>query len=123
MKRVPSKVKKKRKTKKSAAIRSLRGKYKHLDLMKGLMESRGQDRQRQSGKKRNVTELRAAATAKRMLTSTQAAELGSYTRDHIGLLLRRKTVQGKKLGRDWIVDAASLHDYVKKNPRPGPSAG
>jgi AbrB family looped-hinge helix DNA binding protein len=27
-------------------IRSLRGKYKHLDLMKGLMESRKEDRQR-----------------------------------------------------------------------------
>ena len=27
-------------------IRSLRGKYKHLDLMKGLTESRKQDRQR-----------------------------------------------------------------------------
>ena len=112
-----------KKSKARQRVRSVRGKYRHLDLMKGLMESRGQDRQRQSGKKRNVTELRAAATAKRMLTSTQAAELGSYTRDHIGLLLRRKTVQGKKLGRDWIVDAASLHDYVKKNPRPGPSAG
>ena len=27
-------------------IRSLRGKYKHLDLMKGLTESRKEDRQR-----------------------------------------------------------------------------
>jgi AbrB family looped-hinge helix DNA binding protein len=27
-------------------IRSLRGKYKHLDLMKGLAESRKEDRQR-----------------------------------------------------------------------------
>ena len=27
-------------------IRSLRGKYKHLDLMKGLRESRKEDRQR-----------------------------------------------------------------------------
>lgn len=27
-------------------IRSLKGKYKHLDLMKGLMDSRKEDRQR-----------------------------------------------------------------------------
>ena len=27
-------------------IRSLRGKYKHLDLMKGLIEARKEDRQR-----------------------------------------------------------------------------
>ena len=29
-------------------IRSLRGKYKHLDLMKGLIEGRKEDRQRDS---------------------------------------------------------------------------
>ena len=30
----------------SKYIRSLRGKYKHLDLMKGLVEARKEDRQR-----------------------------------------------------------------------------
>jgi len=45
MKRVPPKGKKK-KANKGAAIRSHRGKYKHLDLMKELMRSRKDDRQR-----------------------------------------------------------------------------
>lgn len=121
MKRVRPKAKKKSKPKKSAAIRSLHGKYKHLDLMKGLMESRTQDRQAQ--KTKNLSKLSTAATSGRILTSTQAAELGGYTRDHIGLLLRRKIVQGKKVGRDWLVDASSLEGYVKRKPRPGPSAG
>jgi len=44
MKRVPPKGKKK-KANKGAAIRSHRGKYQHLDLMRALMESRIQDRQ------------------------------------------------------------------------------
>jgi len=45
VKRVPPKAKKKSKPKKAAVIRSLRGKYKHLDLMSALVESRWQDRQ------------------------------------------------------------------------------
>jgi hypothetical protein len=44
MKRVPRKAKKK-KAKKSAAIRSLRGKYKHLNLMSALIEARKEERQ------------------------------------------------------------------------------
>src|SRR5437016_5093196 len=58
MKRVPPKAKKKSKAKKASAIRSLRGKYKHLDLMKELKKSRKEDRQRERARarkpKRNV---------------------------------------------------------------------
>jgi len=36
---------KKLKAKKGAAIRKMRGKYKHLDLMSALLESRAEDRQ------------------------------------------------------------------------------
>jgi hypothetical protein len=45
MKRVPPKAEKKSKPKKAAAMRSLRGKYKHLDLVKALVTSRIQDRE------------------------------------------------------------------------------
>jgi len=45
MKRVPPRAKKK-KAKKAATTGSLRDKYKHLDLMTALMDSRIQDRQR-----------------------------------------------------------------------------
>ena len=44
MKRVPPKAKKKSKAKKAAVIRSLRGKYKHLDLMEELMKARQGER-------------------------------------------------------------------------------
>jgi hypothetical protein len=46
MKQVPSKPKKKSKAKESGAICGVRGKYKHLDLMKELVNLRKQDRQR-----------------------------------------------------------------------------
>jgi len=44
MKRVPPKAKKKSQAKESTAIRALRGKYKHLDLMKALIETRRKER-------------------------------------------------------------------------------
>jgi hypothetical protein len=44
MKRVRPKAKKKSTAKKSAAVRALRGKYKHLDLMKALVEARREER-------------------------------------------------------------------------------
>jgi len=65
-------------------------------------------------------ELQIAAKRNDNLTSTKAAELVGYTRDHIGLLLRRKIITGEKIGRDWTISAKSLHDYIKKNPKPGP---
>ena len=60
MKRVPPKAKKKSKAKKVAAIRRLRGKYKHLDLMKELSESRKQDRQRDASVKNAENPARKA---------------------------------------------------------------
>jgi hypothetical protein len=45
MKPVSPKAKKKPKASESAAIRKMRGKYKHLDLMKELTRSRRDDRQ------------------------------------------------------------------------------
>jgi excisionase family DNA binding protein len=61
-----------------------------------------------------------AAKKRLQLTTTQAARLTGYTRDHIGLLIRRELLSATKNGRDWLVDAQSLLDYVKKEPRPGP---
>jgi excisionase family DNA binding protein len=66
--------------------------------------------------------LLAAAKNRHQLTTTQAADIAGYTRDHIGLLIRRGLLSASKSGRDWSVDAESLLDYVKKDPRPGPAA-
>src|SRR5436309_10756197 len=52
MKRVPRKTRKKSKAKKAAVIRSLRGKCKHLDLMRELRKSRKEDRQQGRGRKK-----------------------------------------------------------------------
>lgn len=59
-------------------------------------------------------------STKRLITTKQAAERTGYTSDHISLLLRRKLVNGEKIGRDWLIDESSLIRYVKGKPKPGP---
>lgn len=63
--------------------------------------------------------LKKAAAAGSSLTSSEAASLTGYSRDHLGLLLRRGFVSGKKFGRDWVVDSKSLLAYVESSPKPG----
>src|SRR5438477_12171781 len=85
MKRVPPKAKKKSKTKKSSAIRRLRGKYKHLDLMNELAKSRKEDRQRD----------RARATkSKRSVVRESAPVYGATQRD----LFETESRNGERLG-------------------------
>ena len=70
-------------------------------------------------KKANYQALAIASNAGQELTTTEASVLTGYTRDHIGLLIRRGLLRGRKLGRDWLVDSRVLNDYVKKKPTPG----
>ncbi len=42
------------------------------------------------------------------LSSQDAADRLGFTRQHIGRLIRRGDLQGKKLGRDWIVSLESV---------------
>jgi hypothetical protein len=44
----------------------------------------------------------------------EAAEQSSYTTQHISLLLRRKSVKGRKVGRIWLVDLDDLKRYEKE---------
>jgi hypothetical protein len=41
----------------------------------------------------------------------EAAEQTGYTPQHISLLLRRKQVQGRKVGRIWLVDLDDLMQH------------
>jgi|GEM_PF-4850322 len=124
MKPVRSKTNKKSKLTKAgeAAIHTLRGKPQPLSLMKGLIESRRRNSQR-SAAGHSTPDLGAAAKAQQILTTADAAQLSGYTQDHIGLLIRRGLLSGVKTGRDWLVPADSLLQYVQTNPRPGPKDG
>lgn len=83
MKRVSPKAKKKKA--KKAAIRSLRGKYKHLDLMKELAESRRKDRRRSRGRKKRSKRsiVRETAPAYRA-TQRDLFEIEDRNGEHLG---------------------------------------
>ena len=54
------------------------------------------------------------------LTTKQAAEVVDLSRDHIRRLLEHGTVEGMKIGRDWLVNVTSLNYYMEHRPKPGP---
>src|SRR5437764_6237278 len=85
MKRAPSKAKKKPKAKKPAAIRRLRGKYKHLELMKELKKSRKEDRQRERAR---------AGRSKRIRVRETSPAYGATQRD----LFEMENRNGERLG-------------------------
>jgi len=83
MKRVSPKAKKKKA--KKAAIRSLRGKYKHLDLIKEIAESRRNDRRRSRGRRKRSKRsiVRETAPAYRA-TQRDLFEIEDRNGEHLG---------------------------------------
>lgn len=63
--------------------------------------------------------LADAAKNRRLVTTIEGARFTGYSTDHLGLLLRNGRISGKKIGRDWHLDARSLLHYVEKEPKPG----
>ena len=57
------------------------------------------------------------------LTTTQAAELTGYTRKHVTRLVESGDVKGRRFGRVWMVDKASLSAYVRKVAKAGKKRG
>lgn len=68
---------------------------------------------------KSSSKLARAAQAENQLTCLEASLLTGYTSDHISLLLRKGTINGQKRGRDWLLSAKSLYEYVQKKPHPG----
>lgn len=56
---------------------------------------------------------------KEYISSREAARQHSYTTDYVGQLIRKGSLVGKKVGRTWYVEAASLEKYAGE---PTPSA-
>lgn len=67
----------------------------------------------------NRKALRARAKKEQLLTTPEAAQITGYATDHIALMLRKGLLGGAKRGRDWLVSASSLLEYIEKNPKPG----
>jgi hypothetical protein len=50
----------------------------------------------------------------------EAVQESSYTARHISLLLRQGRIQGKKVGRIWLVDLDDLRRYEQGMTELGP---
>ena len=71
------------------------------------------------GRRLSPSRLEALAKAPSFITTREAAEMAGYAQDHIALMLRKGVLRGKKPARDWLVEKASLCEYLKQSPRRG----
>ncbi len=57
------------------------------------------------------------------LSTTEAGEVAGMSRQQIQWLVRRGTLLGCKVGRNWLVYRPSLSAYMANRPRPGLKPG
>ncbi|MFZ5915541.1 MAG: helix-turn-helix domain-containing protein [Chloroflexota bacterium] len=48
------------------------------------------------------------------ITTAEAAELTGYDPAHVRWLIRKGRVNGKKFGRDWMIDRGGLLEYKRR---------
>src|SRR5579875_827458 len=54
------------------------------------------------------------------LSTTEAARRYHVSQRYITFLARKGAIAAKKLGRDWLIDNASLSAYLSTPHKPGP---
>ncbi len=54
------------------------------------------------------------------LTTPQAAEQTGFSKTYLTRLLRNGTLEGFRLGRDWLIYTDSLERYLAVPHKPGP---
>jgi excisionase family DNA binding protein len=55
------------------------------------------------------------------ITTSQAAEMTGYARAYLRQLIHKGRLQGRKLGRDWILSKEEVLTYAKKMQQLGPA--
>ncbi len=48
----------------------------------------------------------------KFISLKKAAEISGYTQDHLGYLIRKKRLGGKKIGRNWFTTEKALSSYL-----------
>jgi excisionase family DNA binding protein len=54
------------------------------------------------------------------LTTPEAAERSGLTKVYLAFLLRKKTLEGFRRGRDWFIYTDSLEKFLATPRKPGP---
>lgn len=57
------------------------------------------------------------------ITTTEAAEISGYTRQHVRLLITSGKVKGQRFGREWQVSRSSLLAHAAKSEKLGAKRG
>lgn len=55
-----------------------------------------------------------------IISAREAAEMLGLSQAQVTYLLRHGTMNGKKIGREWITTTNAVQLYRSSNPRPGP---
>jgi len=54
------------------------------------------------------------------ITTTEAAKISGYHVEYLRWLIRNSHIDAQKWGREWMVNSASLLEYLSKDKKPGP---
>jgi hypothetical protein len=55
-----------------------------------------------------------------LITLGEAALISGLSPNHLRLLVSKKIMWGRKLGRNWFTTEKAVQDYLKLGIRPGP---
>ena len=55
-----------------------------------------------------------------LISLREAADLSGLTQPHLALLIRRRELWGKKIGRNWVTTAQAVNEYLAQKNKPGP---
>ncbi len=55
-----------------------------------------------------------------LIPTTEACKIAGFSRQHIHRLLRNGSIDGIKLGHDWLVYEDSLHTFLAQPRKRGP---
>lgn len=67
-----------------------------------------------------ATRLLEANTNRGCLTSSQARKYSELSNVYLAQLLRKGTIEGFKIDREWFIYADSLELFLARNRKPGP---
>ena len=59
-------------------------------------------------------------TRRAYLTTPQAAQRTGFSKTYLTQLLRKGTLEGFRLGRDWLIYVDSLESFLAADRKPGP---
>jgi len=58
----------------------------------------------------------------RLISVTEASRISGLSTGFLRRMLRRKEIEGVKIGRNWLTTRRAIRAYLQKERRPGPKS-